>query len=287
MATGPARQRIEVFCPQCSYPQYEPGMVVSTACRSCGFHFQVRDGKAVSRPKPTTRFAIDRSEEADSEPEPLPAKMLSPFQRPDPPIRRPQSFLQRMLGTNPKPRKLLCFDCGVEHTTVGDAQSSQCPSCGAYISLRNYEIDDHWNRRIQTRGDVVILKSGVVSGAPIVCHNLTVLGELAAAVDCSGDLIVRSHGKIPGNVRCHLLKVERGAKVEFLNSIHATDVFIDGMVTGQIHCTGTITLEKRAKLNGLVRAARLVIKQGATHNGAMEIVASDTGENPVPDQDIE
>lgn len=285
MASGPARQRIEVICPQCGHAQSEPGIVVSTACRSCGFHFQVKDGKAVTRPKPTTRFAPDRSSEADSEPEPEPSKPLSPFRRPDPPVQRPQTFLQRMLGKNPQPRTVSCFDCGVEHTTVGDAQSSQCPSCGAYISLRNYEIDDRWNRRIQTRGDVTISKSGAVSGAPIVCHNLTVLGELAAAVDCSGDLIIRSHGKIPGNVRCHILRVERGAKVEFLNAIHASNVFIDGMVTGQIHCTGTITLEKRAKLNGLVQAARLVVKQGATHNGSMEIIAPETGEIPVPGED--
>jgi cytoskeletal protein CcmA (bactofilin family) len=81
--------------------------------------------------------------------------------------------------------------------------------------------------------------------------------------------------------------VERGAKVEFLNSIHASNVSIDGQVTGQIHCTGTITLEKRAKLNGLVQAARLVVKQGASHNGTMEIVAPGPGENPEPVQSDE
>jgi cytoskeletal protein CcmA (bactofilin family) len=284
MASGPARQRIEVTCPQCAHLQAEPGIVVSTACRSCGFHFQVREGKAVTRPKPTTRFAVDRSDEADSEPPPEPTKPLSPFRRPDPPVQRPQTFIQRMLGKNPKPRRVVCFDCSVEHTTVGDAQSSQCPACGAYISLRNYLIDDRWNRRIQTRGDVVIQKNGAVSGAPIVCHNLTVLGELAAAVDCSGDLVIRSHGRIPGNVRCDTLRVERGAKVEFLNAIHASDVLIDGMVTGQIHCSGIITLEKRAKLNGLVQAARLVVKQGASHNGSMEIITPDSGEISAPDE---
>lgn len=283
MASGPARQRIEVTCPHCGHVQSEPAIVVSTACRSCGTHFQVKDGKAVERPKPTTRFAPDRSSEADSEPEPEPTRPLSPFRRPEPPVARPPSLLKRLLGRPHKPRKVVCFDCGVTHHTVCDAQSSQCPSCGAYISLRNYEIDDRWNRRIQTRGDVTISKSGSVSGVPIVCHHLTVLGELAAAVDCSGDLVIRSHGKIPGLVRCQILRVERGAKVEFLNEIHASEVFIDGQVTGQIHCTGTITLEKRARLNGLVRAARLVVKPGASHNGTMEILSTGTGEAVDPD----
>lgn len=289
MASGPARQRIEVFCPQCGNAQSEPGIVVSTACRSCGSHFEVKDGKAVDRSKPTARFAPNRSSEADPEPDPQPepSKPLTPFRRPDPLVQRPQTLLQRILGRNPAPRKVVCFDCGVAHTTVGDAQSSQCPACGAYISLRNYKIDDRWSRRIQTRGDVVISKTGAVSGAPIVCHHLTVLGELAAAVDCSGDLLIRSHGKIPGNVRCGILRVERGAKVEFLNTIHAAEVFIDGQVSGQIHCTGAITLEKRAKLSGLVQAARLTVKQGASHSGTMQIVANAAGESPDPDQDAE
>jgi cytoskeletal protein CcmA (bactofilin family) len=134
---------------------------------------------------------------------------------------------------------------------------------------------------------VTILKAGTVSGAPIVCHHLTVLGELAAAVDCSGDLVIRSHGKIPGHVRCETLRVERGAKVEFLSIITASKVFIDGLVTGQIHCSGAVTLEKRAKLNGLVRASRLIVKQGATHNGPMEILQSEPGEPPQPGHDEE
>src|SRR6476469_170927 len=100
MASGQARQRIEVSCPECGHSQEEPGIVVSTACRACGFHFQVKDGKAVARLKPTTRVAADRSSEPDSEPEPEPSKPLSPFRRPEPPVHRPQTFLQRLLGRN-------------------------------------------------------------------------------------------------------------------------------------------------------------------------------------------
>jgi cytoskeletal protein CcmA (bactofilin family) len=119
---------------------------------------------------------------------------------------------------------------------------------------------------------VVIQKSGVVSGVTLRCHNLTVLGELAGSVECSGDLIIRSHGKIIGKVRCKNLRVEKGARVEFLNPVTATTAFIDGQVRGQISCSGAITLEKRAHLQGLVRAASLVVKPGAKHTGTIEMV---------------
>ncbi|BCU75333.1 polymer-forming cytoskeletal protein [Luteolibacter sp. LG18] len=274
MAAEPARHRIELTCPECSHVQSEPALVVSTTCRACGENYQVKDGKAVSRQRPSTRFVGHRvrppePEEPDEE---AAKKPPSPFKRPEPPAPPAPGLLQRLFSRPQKPRRVVCFDCGREHVAVPNAQSSQCPYCGFYISLRDFTIDERWNRRIQTRGDVVIEKGGSVSGVPITCHNLTVLGELAAAVECSGDLVILSHGKIPGKVRCHTLRVERGARVEFLHAVQAAEVFVDGQLTGQVHCTGAVVLEKRAELRGLVRAARLQVKQGAKHSGVIEII---------------
>lgn len=280
MAAEPARHRIELTCPECGHVQSEPALVVSTTCRACGENYQVKDGKAVSRQRPSTRFVAHKvrpSEEDESEPEA--AKPQSPFKRPEPPVPAPAGLLQRLFGRTPKPRRVVCFDCGREHIAVPTAQSSQCPYCGFYISLRDYTINERWNRRIQTRGDVTIEKGGSVSGVPITCHNLTVLGELAAAVECSGDLIILSHGKIPGKVLCHTLRVERGARVEFLHAVQAAEVFVDGQLTGQVHCSGAVVLEKRAELRGLVRAARLQVKQGAKHSGVIEIIQPKTEED--------
>jgi cytoskeletal protein CcmA (bactofilin family) len=156
----------------------------------------------------------------------------------------------------------------------GEAQSSQCPKCGNYISLLDYNITEHWNKRIQTRGDVTILKTGAIVGTTVRCHHLIVMGELAGSVDCSGDLIIRSHGKIIGTVRCSNLRVEKGARVEFLNSVCAETVRIDGQVRGQITCTGSVTLEKRAQLHGLVRTSSLIVKPGAKHTGMIEMVTT-------------
>ena len=127
----------------------------------------------------------------------------------------------RLFNPAKPPREITCFNCGHSYTAVGEAQSSQCPKCSGYISLLNYDITAQWNRRIQTCGDVVIQKSGSVSGVNIQCHNLTVLGELAGSVECSGNIIIRSSGKIVGNVLCRHLRVEKGARVEFLNPVNA------------------------------------------------------------------
>jgi cytoskeletal protein CcmA (bactofilin family)/Zn finger protein HypA/HybF involved in hydrogenase expression len=274
MADEPQRHRIDVTCPECGQVQSEPALVVSTQCRACRANFQVRGGKGVVRNRPITRLAVPRKD-TDPEPEPPPeAPKLQPWLRRGPVLPPPQSFLMRLFNPTKPPREITCFSCGHSYTTVGDAQSSQCPKCSGYISLLDYEINEHWNRRIQTCGDVIIQKSGVVSGVTLQCHNLTVLGELAGSVECSGDLIIRSHGKIIGKVTCRNLRVEKGARVEFLNPVTATTAFIDGHVRGQISCTGAVTLEKRAHLQGLVRTTSLIVKPGAKHTGTIEMVTA-------------
>ncbi len=271
MSDEPNRHRIEVECPECGHSQSEPALVVSTLCRSCRANFQVRDGKGVVRNRPITRLATPRKE-GDPEPEPLPlAPKPAPLLRRGPTLQPPQSFLMRLFNPSRPPRKITCFNCSYSYNTAGEAQSSQCPKCSGYISLLDYEINEVWNRRIQTCGNVIIQKSGVVSGVTLRCHDLIVLGEIAGSVECSGDLIIRSHGKIIGKVHCKNLRIEKGARVEFLHPVTATSAFIDGHVRGQITCTGPVTLEKRAHLQGLVRTSSLIVKAGATHTGTIEM----------------
>ncbi len=277
MADEPQRHRIEVACPECGQLQIEPALVVSTQCRACRANFQVRDGKGVVRTRPVTRLAPPRK---DSDPEPAPVvSKPKPVQRFGPATPAPRSFLMRLLHPVKPPRDVTCFNCGHAFTTIAEAQSSQCPKCSGYVSLLDYDITAHWNRRIQTCGNVVIQKTGSVSGVTLRCHHLTVLGELAGPVECSGDLVIRSHGKIIGTVHCRHLRIEKGARVEFLNPVTATTATIDGHVRGQISCTGAVTLEKRARLQGLVRTSSFIVKPGAKHTGTIEMI---TVPNPPP-----
>ncbi len=248
-------------------------MVVSTQCHGCRANFQVQDGKAVIRQSPNIRLAQPQLD-SDPIPEPPPQKPSPPSLSP-PPAPVPRHPLLRFFLRPKPPREILCFDCGHNYTAAAEAQSSQCPRCCCYVSLLDYKIGVAWNRRIQTRGNVTILKSGSVSGAGIQCHNLTVLGELGSSVECSGDIVIRGHGKVIGKVTCRQLRIERGARVEFLHPITATSAYIDGKARGQITCIGTITLEKRAHLQGFVRASAIIVKPGAKHTGTFEILQAD------------
>lgn len=245
-------------------------MVISTQCRSCCQHMDIHDGKPVVRPKHATRLASPGKPPVQH---PSTGTARNPETKPE--KRAGNGFLRKIFHRECPPRSVECYHCQRQFEVVSEAQSSQCPKCGGYISLRDYEIDHAWRRRIQTRGDVKILKEGSIIGVKVQCHDLTVLGHLAASVDCSGVICIRSHGKIVGNVTCGELRVERGAKVEFQGEVRAGTAYIDGDVKAQLTCTGTITLEKKAHLQGLARAGGLVVKTGAKHSGLMEIVKPD------------
>ncbi len=238
------------------------------------------DGGSIKQKSYASPFTRTRKEEEIKEDElnqpRVESYSASNRQSTEPSDARP--FWLKMVKPGRPPRQITCFECDASFTVLGDAQSSQCPKCGSYISLEDYDIDYAHNRRIQTRGDVKILKKGSISGATVKCHHLTVMGELAGSVDCSGDLIIRSHGKIIGTVVCRNLRIERGAKVEFLNPVKAETARIDGEVHGQISCSGSVTLEKRAQLHGLVRTTSLVVKPGARHSGMIEMISKDEKE---------
>ncbi len=271
MADEPKRHRIEVACPECGHTQQEPALVISTQCRYCRANIRIVDGKVHVRTQPVARFAKIRKDGEVDLPQPQ-QPVLKPLLRSGPQSPPHRSFLKRLLLPDKPPRDVLCFSCGHPFKALGEAQSSQCPKCGSYVSLIDHEIDEAWNRRIETRGNVVIQKNGSVSGTTIRCHNLTLNGKLAGSIECSGDFVIRSHGRIVGNVNCRNLRIEKGAHVEFLNPVHAETASISGEVRGQIFCTGTVTLEKRARLHGLVRTTSLVVKPGARHDGTIEVI---------------
>lgn len=276
MADEIQRHRIDIVCPECGQTQTEPALVISTQCRFCRANFQVHLGKGVVRTHPVTRFKTPNKDcDAEAELHLESRKPLAPLRK-GPVIQPPQSFWMRLFNPTRPPRPITCFTCNHSYLAAGEAQSSQCPKCCGYISLQDHDINTYWNRRIQTGADVFIKKSGLVDGVDIECHNLTVVGAVTGSVKCSGNLVIRSSGKISGKIYCKNLRIEKGAKVDFSNPVIAETAYINGKVRGQIFCTGTVTLEKRAQLQGLIRTSNLITKPGAKHIGSVDTPPSPT-----------
>ena len=170
-----------------------------------------------------------------------------------------------------KTREVSCFECDKVHQAPAEASSTNCPQCGTYITLKDFDIREQWNQRIQTRGNVTIHKKAAVTGVTIHCHDLLVYGKFTGGVNCSGDFTLNSHGKIMGAVNCKRLIIEKKANVEFSNHVYAEEVIIDGSVTGHFTCTGKLQLKKKATITGDITVATMTMEEGAKHNGRMSI----------------
>lgn len=165
-----------------------------------------------------------------------------------------------------------CFDCGHKFKTGRSAKSANCPTCGAYISLEDVEINMTSTQSVKTRGDVLIRKRGRLSASSVQCRDLECHGIIEANVTCSGDAVFRTTGSIIGEIRCTRFVVEKGADVAFLNPVHATEVDIQARVTGTIYSTGPVLIGSNGAVNGDVTARSVSIEPGGELNGAMNIV---------------
>ncbi|MDP0490661.1 MAG: polymer-forming cytoskeletal protein [Verrucomicrobiota bacterium JB023] len=197
-----------------------------------------------------------------------PSPDATPKPAPSPPVAK---AFDSLLNRKEKKRSVRCFECAHEHQILADSTSALCPRCGAYIGLKDYDIRDRYNSRIQTRGSVFVHKKGSVTGITIQCHNLTIEGEIKGGAECSGDFIIRKTGKISGRVSADRLFVQHKAKVEFLETVEAREVIIDGNVSGSVSCK-KLTLKKHATLDGDLTVSSLAIEEGARHSGRISMV---------------
>ncbi|MGB0328139.1 MAG: bactofilin family protein [Akkermansiaceae bacterium] len=297
--TGP----VDITCPLCGSRQQESRLAVSSYCKECGAYLSFeKDGEVKARPlTPPDPFA-DRPTQPEVDVDYSPCKELEEI-RPIIPVRKapepieepteagqnldsppPQKALSadgRYQGT-PAPggtpsqnkietRNVTCFECGATHAANILANSTQCRNCGRMISMADRDIHETWTSPIQTRGNVHIHKKALVRAASIQCHDLIVEGTFTDNAECSGDLIIRRNGKIPGQVKCRRLLVEKRAKVEFLGPVEMDEGKIDGIVTGNLTCHGLLALEKKSVLTGNLKVGSLTIADGAKHNGQVRM----------------
>lgn len=173
-------------------------------------------------------------------------------------------------------KEVQCFDCNHKFKVGRSCRSTSCPQCGAYISIEDVEITMTSTQAVKTRGDVVVRKHGHLSTSSVQCRDLRCYGALEANVQCTGDAIFRTIGRIVGGVRCRRLVVEKGADVSFVNPIYADEVEIHARITGTILCRGPVLICTFGAVNGDVTARSVSIEPGGELNGAMNIIRSDS-----------
>ena len=386
--SGPPKNQVEVVCPICGASQYEPRLVVTTFCRSCGEHLRIEKKKVVAssriNPVPSALYpAVNESapQPPREPPKPSDFRERQPASSPQPAEKRepevaakdvgssppsdldaPLGLGQMMLSLNPGPspspateeeeipapkpypkveaeedsssritggggalqrirqrlatppsetpaneapppqgpmssstlqkmkeqgyyrqqyfKDVECFDCQHKFKVGRSSKSTNCPSCGGYICLEDFDINVPSTTPIRTRGDVIIRKNGNISTSEIRCRDLRIYGTVAAQIECSGELILRMSGTVIGEIHCRKFVVEKGSDIHFINTIHAQEVDVQARVFGNIRCDGPVNISSHGWVHGDVTARSVSIEPGGQLDGAMNIVRSSTPRPP-------
>ena len=201
----------------------------------------------------------------------------SPPPTPTPPPAS-QSTLQKMkdmgMYRNQYFKDADCFECRHKFKVGRSSRSTQCPQCGAYISMEDVEINMPSSQAIKTRGDVTIRKRGHVTTSEIQCKDLRCQGIVEANVFCTADAVFRTEGTIIGEIHCRRLIIEKGADVTFRNTAFADEVEVNARVTGTLSAKGPVIITHHGVVSGDVTARSVSIEPGGELNGAMNIVHS-------------
>ncbi len=251
MAKPTVVARVSVQCPHCGAHQLEPALVQSTYCRACAQHFEIG-------------LLNQKAHEAATDDE-------------------GPGLWQKITGIfrDNSPKVIACFECGTRQEVVRTASSSSCKSCGAYIDLQDFKIENSFSRAIQTAGHVLVLPKGDLNSARAVCGGAELRGTMRGHLICTGEICVKYKGRLTGGIETDTLRVLKKSATEFVRPIRAREVFLEGEMSGRILASGTVHIAKSGRMIGTIFAKGINIERGGEFEGELHI-----GENEVEEPNL-
>jgi cytoskeletal protein CcmA (bactofilin family) len=101
----------------------------------------------------------------------------------------------------------------------------------------------------------------------IIGKSITIKGDLSGNEDLQIDGSVEGRIDLPNN------QLTIGAEGRVKAEVHAKSVVVIGHVTGNLLAADRIQVEATGIVDGDVKAPRLVIEEGATLNGSVEMTS--------------
>ena len=107
---------------------------------------------------------------------------------------------------------------------------------------------------------------------PIRSKNVSVIGPtliFRGELSADEDLVIE--GTIEGTIAHHKKNLTIGPKGKVSADIHASSVLVEGLLDGDIHSDGLVSLAKGSTVNGNIYCTRLVMQDGSRFNGKVEM----------------
>jgi cytoskeletal protein CcmA (bactofilin family) len=107
---------------------------------------------------------------------------------------------------------------------------------------------------------------------PIRAKNVSVIGPtLVFKGELSADEDLVIEGNIEGTIAHHKKHLTIGSQGRVKADIHASSVIVEGLLIGDIHSEGVVSLAKGADVFGNIYCARIVMEDGARFKGKIDM----------------
>jgi len=171
-------------------------------------------------------------------------------------------------------RDVHCYRCDADHTVSRSARSTLCPTCNAGIELCDMDFSANASRPVDIRGKLRVRKGAHLNNSLIICTDARIEGQVTGTLLCEHQLELLGSGKLSFKATAETTLVGHKATMELTYPLKTKTLEVNGCLTGQIVCTGTVRIHKGGILRGSLEARSLAVDRGGICEAFTKIVSS-------------
>jgi len=168
-------------------------------------------------------------------------------------------------------RRVRCFQCGTELEAPKAAASTMCKRCSSYIDLSDYRINSTVSKNFRTHGWLVVEEKGYLLNTDSLAAEAVVKGRVIGKITARGTLELHSTAKIKGSFTAGRLIIPATEHFRWAESLCVGGAEISGELVADLDASGTILLKSTARMFGDLKAANLVVEEGAVFVGSAKV----------------
>lgn len=189
------------------------------------------------------------------------------------------------LALSVKPRKpdgghrINCHRCGASHQVSSHARNTLCPSCNAAIDLCDVVIPSPTSRQIDTRGKLLIARSGSLSSSWIVCGAAHIEGRITGVLKSEGAVHLSTNLSCVCQIAAPTVIIEKNARAKFTLPVETGHLEVRGHLTGIVRCRGIVHVRRGGRLEAEVHARAVRVDKGGALVGACHVDGTQPSES--------
>lgn len=182
------------------------------------------------------------------------------------PARPAESRAARLSRTvSPTRHDIHCYQCGYRFVLPGRLERALCPKCRTFLETGDFDIDGPWTRSVKTIGAVRVGPRAEIADVTVVAGRIVLEGDPGRARMQVAQWLELGPGAHPRFERFDVqdVRVRPQAQIRLEEKLTCRDLVVEGELRGCVESAGTTTVRPGGMLQGELRAARLVVEDGA------------------------